>query len=123
MEAKHPCARNICVSRSRIDLSGFDFCKSAKSGKSATHSSRVYAHRQRCAQPRHLVVEDITTSDGRFVDFAGLSVMTTERHTGFPKPNITIEQKTGAQSTWGRWRYKLDAQNTNASPGRLMSVE
>ena len=38
-------------------------------------------------------MEDITTSDGRFVDFAGLSVMTTERHTGFPKPNITILNK------------------------------
>ena len=64
-------------------------------------------------------MEDITTSDGRFVDFAEQSAIITD----IPEPNIIIGQKTGAQSTWGRRRYKLDAQNTNASPGRLMSVE
>ena len=94
MEAKHPCARNICVSRSRIDLSGFDFCKSAKSGKSATHSSRVYAHRQRCAQPRHLVVEDITTSDGRFVDFAEQSAIITDTQV-FQNQISSLDKKRG----------------------------
>ena len=67
-------------------------------------------------------MEDITTSDGRFVDFAELSAIITDTQV-FQNRISSLDKKPGAQSTWGRRRYKLEAQNTNASPGRLMSVE